>query len=213
MESSDIIALLMSFGILGAGLLALAEKFVPIFPSYVMLMMLGMTARDGAGLVTLVAVTSVGSLVGAVGWYGLGRSLGAQRIEAFVARFGRYVLLKPALYARLAGAYRSNHFWVTLLGQTLPTVRIYLALPAGVLALEPKAFVLATAIGTLIWNMPFLTLGYVLRGSGHDAVQVGFWVAAALIASEILIVLALRMWKRRSPTGARVVAAAPDRIG
>ena len=34
-----------------------------------------------------------------------------------------------------------------------------------------------------------------------------------LALPAILIVLALRMWKRRSPTGARVVAAAPDRIG
>ena len=57
-------------------------------------------------------------------------------------------------------------------------MRIYLALPAGVLRLEPRAFVAATAIGTVIWNMPFLTLGYALRGSGRDPVGIGFWVAA-----------------------------------
>lgn len=196
MDTSSTIATLMSFGLIGVGLLALAEKFIPIFPSYVMLMILGMTAADGAALVGMIVATSVGSVMGAIGWYGLGRMLGAQRIEAVVARFGKYVLLKPSLYQRLTGAYRSNHFWVTLFGQTLPTVRIYLALPAGVLGLELKAFLAATSLGTLIWNMPFLSLGYALRSSGQDAVQVGFWVAAGLIASEVAILLALRFRKR-----------------
>lgn len=196
METTSTIATLMSFGLLGISCLAVAEKFVPILPSYILLMVLGMTAADGADLVMMIVATSVGSVVGAVGWYGLGRALGAERIEGFVARFGKYVLLKPSLYGRLTGAYRSNHFWVTLIGQTLPTVRIYLALPAGVLRLEPKAFLAATSLGTLIWNMPFLSLGYALHGSDHDAVSVGFWVAAGLIATELAILLALRLRKR-----------------
>lgn len=186
----------MSFGLIGIGLLALAEKFIPVFPSYVLLMVLGMTATDGADLVGMIAATSIGSVIGAISWYGLGRMLGGERIEAFVTRFGKYVLLKPPLYQRLTGAYRSNHFWVTLLGQTLPTVRIYLALPAGVLGLELKAFLAATSLGTLIWNMPFLSLGYALRGDGQDAMQVGYWVAAGLIASEVAILLVVRFRKR-----------------
>lgn len=196
MDTSATIATLMSFGLVGIGLLALAEKFIPVFPSYVLLMILGMTATDGAGLVGMIVATSIGSVIGAIGWYGLGRTLGGARIETFVARYGKYVLLKPSVYQRLTGAYRSNHFWVTLLGQTLPTVRIYLALPAGVLGLELKAFLTATSLGTLIWNMPFLSLGYALRSNGQDAMQVGFWVAAGLIASEAAILLVLRLRKR-----------------
>jgi membrane protein DedA with SNARE-associated domain len=196
MDTSATIATLMSFGLVGIGLLSLAEKAVPVLPSYVMLMIFGMTATDGVNLAGMIVATSIGSVAGAIGWYGLGRVLGAGRVEAFVARFGKYVLLKPALYQRLAGAYRSNHFWVTLFGQTLPTVRIYLALPAGVLGLEPKAFLAATSLGTLIWNMPFLSLGYALRSNGQDAMQVGFWVAAGLIASEVAILLVLSLRKR-----------------
>ena len=62
--------------------------------------------------------------------------------------------------------------------------------------MEPRAFVAATAIGTVIWNMPFLTLGYALRGSSHDPVGIGFWVAAILIAVEVAIILGLRLYKR-----------------
>ena len=113
-----------------------------------------------------------------------------------MTRFGKFVLLRPSLYQQLTDAYRGNHFWVTLIGQTLPTVRIYLALPAGVLRLEPRAFVMATAIGTVIWNMPFLSLGYALRGSGHDPISFGFWVVVVLIAVEVVLFLGFRFYKR-----------------
>jgi alkaline phosphatase len=155
-------------------------------------------------------------VVGAIGWYGLGRALGSQRIERLVRTYGKYVLLRPSFYEQLTNAYRGNHFWVTLIGQTLPTVRIYLALPAGVLRLEPRTFVTATAIGTLIWNMPFLSLGYALRDSGQDPVSVGFWVVAILIAVEVAIILGLRSYKRataRPQLASPRAIAAPKALG
>lgn len=206
METSGTIATLLSFGLLGIGCLAVVEKFVPLFPSYVLLMFLGMTVSDSATLAMTILVTTVGSVIGAIGWYGLGRALGSQRIETLVARFGKYVFLRPTLYGRLTNAYRSNHFWVTLIGQTLPTVRIYLALPAGVLRLEPRAFLVATSLGTLIWNMPFLSLGYALRGSDRDPVSIGFWVAMALIAAEFAILAGFRFFNR-PVTGSSNIAA------
>ncbi len=55
---------------------------------------------------------------------------------------------------------------------------------------------MATAIGTVIWNMPFLSLGYALRGSGHDPVSLGFWVVVALIAVEVALFLDFVFYKR-----------------
>ena len=196
MDTSSTIAVFLHFGLVGIGCLALTEKFIPLLPSYVLLMLLGLTVSDGTTLAMTILATSAGSVVGAIGWYGLGRALGSRRIERLVTRFGKFVLLRPSLYRQLTAAYRGNHFWVTLIGQTLPTVRIYLALPAGVLRLEPRAFVTATAIGTVIWNMPFLSLGYALRGSGHDPVSLGFWVVVILIAVEVALVLGFRLYKR-----------------
>jgi membrane protein DedA with SNARE-associated domain len=196
MDTSSTIAMFLHFGLAGVACLAVAEKFIPLFPSYVLLMLLGLTVSDGGTLAMTIVATSIGSVVGAIGWYGLGRALGSQRIDRLVKTYGKYVLLRPSFYEQLTNAYRGNHFWVTLIGQTLPTVRIYLALPAGVLRLEPRAFVAATAIGTVIWNMPFLSLGYALRGSGQDPVSIGFWVVAVLIAVEISIILGLRVYRR-----------------
>ncbi|RJF76315.1 DedA family protein [Rhodopseudomonas palustris] len=211
MDTSNTITLFLSFGLVGVGCLAVAEKFIPLFPSYVLLMLLGLTVTDGTMLAMTIGASSTGSLLGAIGWYGIGRAFGSQRIERLVTRYGKYVSLRLSLYRRLSDAYRGNHFWVTVIGQTLPVVRIYLALPAGVLRLEPRAFIAAAAIGTLLWNTPFLTLGYALRGSGYDPVSIGFWVAMAVITIEATIILGLRLYKQSiaSPRPAlpRAVAA------
>ncbi|MFC5489873.1 DedA family protein [Dokdonella soli] len=188
----DAIAALLSFGLLGVGCIAVVGKFIPVVPSYVLLLFLGMTTSDRGTLALTIMVTTIGSTVGALGWYGLGRALGQQRIDALVIRFGRYVFLNESLYRRMTGAYRRAPFRVTLIGQTIPCARIYIGMPAGVLGLEPRAFLAATMLGTLAWNAPFLSLGYALRGSGHDPVSVGAWAAAMLIAAEFVIVWALR---------------------
>ncbi|GAA0001813.1 hypothetical protein BRDID11002_18140 [Bradyrhizobium diazoefficiens] len=131
MDTSSTIAMFLHFGLLGIGCLAIAEKFIPLFPSYVLLMLLGLTVSDGASLAMTIVATSVGSVVGALGWYGLGRALGSQRIERLVRTYGKYVLLRPSFYQQLTDAYRGNHFWVTLIGQTLrPCGSIWRCRPA-----------------------------------------------------------------------------------
>ena len=146
---------------------------------------------ENAGLSAIILSSALGSLVGGILWYSFGRLIGAERSARFVERFGRYILLKPSLYERLTNAYRRNHFWVTTVGQVVPTARIYLALPAGVIRLPFTPFVLATAIGTLAWNGPLISLGYVLRNTGSSPVTAGTIAVVCLIALEALVLMTL----------------------
>jgi len=188
MDIPDFITVLAESGPIGIGAVALAEKFLPMMPSYVVFVLLGMMAASGES--ELVAATATGSTIGALAWYGLGLALGAKRIEALIERFGRYIFLKPALYHRMAGAYRRNHFWATVVGQTIPAVRVYLSIPAGVLNLAILNFLGATLIGSIIWSGPLLTLGYVLRERSADAAFSGLLVVTALVGFEFLVLLA-----------------------
>ena len=134
MSPGEIIPTFLSFGLAGMFAISFLEKFIPVAPSYVLFMLLGMTAASQSGLLALLVVTIAGSLAGSLGWYGLGRWLGEQRVEAAVARYGKYIFFKLPTYHRLAASYRGNRFVVTMLGQTVPVARVYLGLPAGVLA-------------------------------------------------------------------------------
>lgn len=196
MAVHDIIAAFLSLGVVGVFGISFAEKFVPIVPSYVLLLLLGMTARDPQSLSTMIAATAIGSLSATLGWLAIGRALGERRVERAVARWGKFVFFKLKSYRSLAAAYRRNRFWVTLLGQTVPVARVYLGLPAGVLRLSPVAFVPPAALGILCWNVPFLALGFMLKGSALPPDHVGLWASAILIASEAAIFLGIRAIRR-----------------
>jgi membrane protein DedA with SNARE-associated domain len=196
MDMPDFVTMLVEAGPVGIAGIALAEKFFPVVPSYVVFVLLGMTAASGqSNLAVTVAAIVAGSTMGAFGWYCLGLALGPQRAEALIVRFGRFVFLKPALYHRMAGAYRRNHFWVTVVGQTIPAVRVYLSIPAGVLHLAIANFLTATLIGSLLWSGPLVTLGYILRESGADAASLGLLVVAALVGLEFLVLLSWRLFR------------------
>ncbi len=195
MDFSHIGDVFLNAGLFGVMFIALSEKFTPIFPSYVMFMLLGMAVSDGLTLVMTILATATGSLAGSIIWYGVGRALGGPRVEDAVARFGKYVFFSTQTYQRLANAYRRNHFWVTLIGQTIPVVRIYLALPAGVFCIQPLTFTVAAGIGVLLWNGPFLTLGYLLRTSSQDPFHVGLWVPVALLCMEMAVALGCRLYR------------------
>ena len=195
-EVPSTITSFMSFGLAGIFCLAIAEKFVPLFPSYILLMLLGLMLPDSLTLALSVAAVTAGSVGGGRGWYAVGWLFGPQRVRRTVARYGGCVLLRLAFYDSLTDAYRRNHFWVTLSGQVIPAVRIYLALPAGALRLDPWTFLAATALGCLMWNGPFLCLGYALRHSGGDIARIGFWALMVIIAIEVAVLTVVHRRKR-----------------
>jgi alkaline phosphatase len=170
MDTMSLIDTLAPAGPIGICGIALVEKLMPVVPSYVVFVTLGMmmTASSPGDIAIVMAATASGSTLGALWWYGLGFALGPQRSEAIVERFGRYILLKPSLYRRMASAYTRNHFWVTAISQTIPTVRVYISIPAGVLNLPILKFLAATLVGSLAWSGPLLSLGYLLRQRGAD---------------------------------------------
>lgn len=195
-QTPGTITLFLSFGLGGIFCLAIVEKFVPLFPSYILLMLLGLMVPDPLTLAFSIAAVTAGSVVGGLGWYAIGWVFGPRRVRRTVANYGGYVLLRLSFYDRLTDAYRRNHFWVTLSGQIIPAVRIYLALPAGALRLDPKIFLAATSLGCLMWNGSFLCLGYALRYSERDITQIGFSAAMAIIATEGAIMIVVRLRNR-----------------
>ena len=192
---------ILGFGLFGVYCLAFTEKILPVPPSHVLLLSLGMTAAPGRSMLAiLLAVTTVASFAGCLVWYGVGRRIGFDRADRLIERVGRYVFLRPATYRKLGQAYRRNHVRVSLLAQFIPTVRNYLPIAAGALCLPALPFAMATLLGATIWNAGFLLTGYLLRGSGQDSFTVGLRIIVIVVALETVCMLALRYgpaWRRR----------------
>ncbi len=192
---------ILGFSLFGVFCLAVTEKVLPVPPSHVLLLFLGMTAApDDATLGVLLLATTLGSTTGCLFWYATGQRIGPDRADALVARFGKYVFLRHATYRRLCQAYRRNHLRASLLAQFIPTVRNYLPIAAGALRLPVLPFATGTLLGAMLWNAGFLITGYLMRGGSQDSITVGFRIIVIVVVLETMFLLALRYgpacWRR-----------------
>jgi membrane protein DedA with SNARE-associated domain len=184
---------ILGSGLLGVFCIASVEKIFPAPPSHIVLLFLGMTAAPGLDrLELLLLVTVAGSTLGSLFWYAMGLRLGEARADAFVKRFGRYVFLPLSTYRKLAETYRRKAFVASLVAQLIPTVRNYLGIGAGALRLPVLAFASATLLGATIWNSAFLVIGYLMRGTDHNPVSIGFRIIAIVVLVEATFFLVLR---------------------
>lgn len=194
-------------------LAAMIEKFIPILPSYILYPAIGISAADAWDLALRCLVATAGSLGGALAWYGLGAWVGEARTQALVRRHGRWLLLSPALYARLVADYRRHPAGLTFLGQLVPTVRIFQALPAGVLRLPLPSFLAATAWGSLCWIVLLAGAGHLLHRQGWEAAEAGLTVLGAMVVLELGAALVVRFFRQRVPSSASALPCeAADRF-
>lgn len=187
----------MSYGILGMFCIAFLEKMIPIVPSYVLLILLGMAASSNSLFYFTILATVAGSLTASMIWYCLGRFLGETRVKKLVQKYGKYIFFRIDTYEQLASSYRKNNFIVSLLGQIIPVARIYLALPAGILKLKPSLFLMATAIGAFIYNLIFLTIGSILKQTSYDPITIGVWALIILVLVEGSFILLIKRVRNR----------------
>ena len=189
----------IAYGLAGAFVLALVERIVPIVPSYGLFIFLGSTLANNAwDLVPLIIVTTLASTLSGIIWYGIGYLLGEERTHRAVVKYGKYVWLKEELYLSLSQRYERNAFIATFIGQTVPAVRVYLSLPAGILALPLGTFSLAVFLGSAIWVGGFTAIGYGLNMFGWDPVIATIIAVIALVIIEGGILLLIQRRRRRS---------------
>jgi len=111
----------------------------------------------------VIVAGSLGSLVGTLAWYLLGRLVSQEQLMLWVAKYGRWLTLKPhdiekaiAFFQRVAG------HWVVGLGRVVPGVRTYVSVPAGLSDMPLVTYLVYSSIGTVIWTGALAIAGYFL---------------------------------------------------
>jgi membrane protein DedA with SNARE-associated domain len=153
------VQLLTSAGLWGLFLLMVAESmFLPV-PSEAVMPFAGVLAARSVGHFTTLSVllvSTTGSLVGSYVGYGMGR----YGLLPLVERFGRYVLVQPH-HIKVAQAYFERRgTWAVFLCRFVPGVRHISSIPAGAARMPHAHFALATVAGAALWNMFLYWVGY-----------------------------------------------------
>ena len=189
-----------TLGLVGVGLLVAIESIFPPIPSEIILPLAGFTASQGSfTVVGAVVAATIGSVVGAIGLYYLGRVLGVQRLRMWAER----VPLMSGEDVDKAMAWFHRHGKVAVLtGRFVPIVRSLVSIPAGVDRMPLPVFLLLTTLGSGAWNTLFVGLGYLL-GENWTTVEhvMGTYSTAILVVAVLALALfvVLRIRQRRRP--------------
>ena len=141
----------------------------------------------------------IGTVVGALPWYFLGKLLNEKKLSNFIDKKGKFIgisakeLDKSKLWFDKYGV--SLVFW----GRLIPGIRTLISVPAGVELMPINKFLLWTSLGSLIWVIFLTSAGY-LFGENYETIGVYIenfkFVLKPLFAILILFLL-IRFLKKR----------------
>lgn len=179
----------------------LAENLFPPIPSEGVLPLAGFVVnRGGLLFVPALAAATLGSVVGALLLYALGRWGG----RPVLLRWHRVLRVDEAQLDR-ADEWFDTHgpklvFWCRM----IPLARSVISIPAGASEMPIARFLLLTTLGSLLWNAALIGAG-VLVGDNWEAVsRVMETVSTAVyLVLALLMVAAITYWMRRRRVTAR----------
>ncbi len=181
------------------------ENLFPPIPSELIMPLGGFYVQQGKlGLIPVVLAGLLGTVLGALPWYGIGRLVNEERIEHWLSRHGRWIGISPQELQRSRTWFNRHGTALVFWGRLIPGIRTLISVPAGIEMMPMVPFLLWTTAGSLIWTL-LLTLAGLALGEGYSRVE--GWIEPIAKVVKVLLVLAvvaggawlgLRIWKRRA---------------
>lgn len=194
MSTQTITSLINQYGYLAIILLIALENIFPPIPSEVILTFTGfLTLTTNITIWGAIVAATVGSILGAVVLYGIGRIASPERFSRFLnTRVGRLLHLKPNDIERAARFFNRRGSIAILYGRFVPVVRSLISIPAGMAEYPFWNFVALSTLGTLIWNTVLINAGC-LAGTHWRRVMGWFEEGTTLLLIGI-IAIGLVVW-------------------
>ena len=169
-----IIQIIESWGYLGVGLLIAIENIFPPIPSEVILAFGGfMTTKTVLNEIGVILSATIGSTVGAIVLYLIGKILNKERLEKIVSgKVGKVLRLKPQDIEKADKWFDTKGQKTVFICRFIPIVRSLISIPAGMSEMKIWKFLLYTIFGSAIWNTVLVLLGKKLGDSWENVVNV-----------------------------------------
>jgi len=181
------------------------ENLFPPIPSELIMPLGGFYVQQGKlALIPVVLAGLLGTVLGALPWYGIGRLVNEERIEDWLSRHGRWIGISPQELRRSRTWFNRYGTALVFWGRLVPGIRTLISVPAGIEMMPMAPFLLWTTAGSLIWTM-LLTVAGLLLGESYNRVEL--WIEPVAKVVKVLLVLAalsvlawlgLRIWKKEA---------------
>lgn len=199
--SDWVVTLIDKTGYIGVGFLMFLETVFPPIPSEVIMPVAGVAAAHGSmTLGGVIASGTAGAMFGNFFWYLVARVIGLERFRPFIEKHGRWLTLDwydvekaEKLFGRFGSA-------IVGVGRLLPTVRSVVSIPAGLLNMRLRSFLIWSTIGTAGWSSALAVAGYMLGKQFDDINKILGPLSSAIIALIVLAYVWRQLtWRKRHP--------------
>ena len=165
------------------------ENLFPPIPSELIMPLGGFYVQQGQlQLIPVVIAGLLGTVLGALPWYGIGRLINEERIEQWLARHGRWIGISPEELARSRRWFTRYGTALVFWGRLVPGIRTLISVPAGIEMMPMAPFLIWTTAGSLIWTL-LLTLAGMMLGEGYSNVEI--WIDPVSKLVKLLLVIAV----------------------
>ena len=156
-----VIGIMNKFGYLGIFLLILLENLFPPIPSEVILTFGGfMTISTSMNVFGVILVSTIGSLLGAIILYYLGKILNKERINKIIKnKYGKLLRIKSKDIEMADKWFDTKGRKTVFFCRFIPVVRSLISIPAGMSEMPLPQFTIYTFFGSLIWNTVLILIG------------------------------------------------------
>lgn len=151
---------LLAYGLLGAAIIAVLEKLIPVVPAIALYLSFGLLSQGHLpAIVMLIAATTVGSTLGSLFWYGLAR-LANQ--DGFLPRLVAPMRARATAFPSAIQACAHNIASPAAV-QLVPVARAYAGLLYGAAGMNIVKFSVSTFVGALAWNATLISAGWIIH--------------------------------------------------
>ena len=176
-----------SLGYPGVALLMFVENVFPPIPSELIMPLAGFTAgRGDLSFVGVVLAGALGSLVGQLPLYYLGRWVGEDQLVAWAERYGKWLTVSGKDIRRADDWFDKHGHKTVFFARLVPGIRSLISIPAGLSEMHLGMFLLYSALGTSLWALILASLGAVL-GENYDVVDTYLGPVSFVVLGGLLL--------------------------
>ena len=191
-----ILGIIENWGYLGVGLLIAIENIFPPIPSEVILAYGGfMTTITEINTVGVIISATLGSTIGAIVLYLIGKILNKERLEKIVSgKIGKVLRLKKSDIEKADKWFDTKGQKTVFICRFIPIVRSLISIPAGMSEMKIWKFLLYTVLGSTIWNTVLVCLGRALGESWETVVNIFDKFSNVILVILIIAFVAFVVW-------------------
>jgi len=192
-----ITGLMNSMGYFGVALLMFLENVFPPIPSELIMPLAGYIVTQGKlSFVGVVLAGTIGSVVGALPLYYVGKMVGQQRLKTWADKYGRWLTVSGEELDKTKAWFDKRGGVAVLICRLVPGVRSLISIPAGINEMNLGVFLLYTTIGAGVWSALLATAGKLL-GNNFKQVDKFLGPASYVILGALVIVYIVRIIRHK----------------